>query len=240
MGYPYMPWDSEDTRSLRQSVQKPFENEEFLAWIAYRRISIYISRILAVWRFVTPNMITASAVVVNLLSVAIAFMWTSTTSLLIAIGLTQLAYFLDLVDGEVARIRKQFSQFGMLLDAILADLYAISAAYILLLVSNALGLQEFWVLWALAFHFRVAVAKWARSFSSRANEGVVQMRKRGFGVLTSFASSPGFVLIFALFGLLLHPFLLVLATSLSTLVCLVGGLWLLHQAYIDDVGSRGG
>lgn len=237
MSYPYMPWDNEDMRSLRQLIQKPFESEEFLAWILYRRISIYVSRILAVWCFITPNMITTLAIAAILLSMAVAFMWPSTTPLLIAIGLTQFAYFLDLVDGEVARIRKQFSQFGVLLDAVLADLYAISAAYILLLVSNVLGLRELWVLWALSYHFRVAVAKWARFSSSRANEGVVQMRKGGFGVLASFVSSPGFVLIFTLLGLLLHPLLLALAMLLSTLVCLVGSLWLLRETYID-LGAR--
>ena len=82
MSYPYLPWDNKLVREVRRAIQKPYQQEELLAWLVYRRMSIYLS------------------------------LWLARKKL-------QVAYFFDLLDGEVARLRKQFSTLGCWLDRVL-------------------------------------------------------------------------------------------------------------------------
>src|SRR5262245_25050201 len=68
---------------------------------------------------ITPNQISFSAVFVAAAGAALLIFWTSWLGL-IAAGLTlQLAYVIDCVDGQLARIKNLASPVGALLDFML-------------------------------------------------------------------------------------------------------------------------
>ncbi|TFU25811.1 CDP-alcohol phosphatidyltransferase family protein [Thermus tengchongensis] len=120
MSYPYLPWDSKEIATLRKRVQKPYLEEEFLAWMVYRRISIYITVFLnSALPSITPNMVTLSAVLLTILSSTLPWLLGGSLGILLAALVMHIAYVLDLVDGELARLRGQFSRVGVFLDRLI-------------------------------------------------------------------------------------------------------------------------
>lgn len=120
MSYPYLPWDSKEIATLRKRIQKPYLEEEFLAWMVYRRISIYITVFLnSALPSITPNMVTLSAVLLTILSSTLPWLLGGSLGILLAALVMHIAYVFDLVDGELARLRGQFSRVGVFLDRLI-------------------------------------------------------------------------------------------------------------------------
>jgi len=119
MSYPYLPWDSQQVRELRGKVQKKFSEEEFLAWLIYRRVSLYLSLFLSSKSQITPNLITSLAIILAILGAFLPWLKTNSLAIIGGVFVVQLSYILDLVDGEVARLKGQHSIVGKWLDRIL-------------------------------------------------------------------------------------------------------------------------
>ena len=119
MSYPYLPWDSQQVRELRGKVQKKFSEEEFLAWLIYRRVSLYLSLFLSSKSQITPNLITSLAIILAILGAFLPWLKTNSLAIIGGVFVVQLSYILDLVDGEVARLKGLHSIVGKWLDRIL-------------------------------------------------------------------------------------------------------------------------
>lgn len=119
MSFPVFPWDSPEVREWRTKVQKKYEQEELLAWLVYRRFSIYLSLLLASSNRLSPNLITTMGVFSGLLGACLPWWVMSDKGIFLSILAVHLSYFLDLIDGEIARIRGQFSDVGRWLDRLL-------------------------------------------------------------------------------------------------------------------------
>jgi phosphatidylglycerophosphate synthase len=96
---------------------------------------------------VTPNQVSFAAIAIAIGGAAILIAWRTWTGL-IASGLTlQLAYIVDCVDGQLARLKNQTSPVGALLDFMLDEVKAFvvlgAAAVRLWLTSEA---HEHWLL----------------------------------------------------------------------------------------------
>lgn len=113
--YPKLPFDNQHWLTRRQQAQKPWHKDEFWAFYVTRRISIYLSWWLAQKTNVTPNLLTVAGILCGLAAAASYMAGTSGTVLLGCI-LYQLAYLLDCVDGEVARMKGLFTPSGIWLD----------------------------------------------------------------------------------------------------------------------------
>ncbi len=104
--------------NLLLALRKPIDG--FVARSINRRISIPISRRLASTA-VTPNMASASTLVMALIAVWMVshggYLW-----MLLAAALFQFASIVDGVDGELARLKYQFSPYGEWMDTVIDDI----------------------------------------------------------------------------------------------------------------------
>jgi phosphatidylglycerophosphate synthase len=126
--YPTLFFDSEKVKQARMKGQKKWDDDEFFAWFFIRRFSIYISLFLVNKTKISANAITLWSVLTGLLSVLVLFL---PIPLAIFIGLIfyKLSYFLDMIDGEVARLREKTSNTGKWLDIMVnyaAELFLLS------------------------------------------------------------------------------------------------------------------
>jgi phosphatidylglycerophosphate synthase len=99
---------------LRKALQKPKTEQSAWGWLFTRRISIYVTLLLAQTP-VTPNQLTFCSIFMGL---AAGLFWTFGTHLYFIAGgvLFQLMYLFDCVDGELARYRHMTSAKGAYLD----------------------------------------------------------------------------------------------------------------------------
>ena len=100
-------------KELRHRTQRPLANEDLWAFIAYRPFSIYLSLFLAKVIRVSPNIITATTVFISLFAPIVVFLGDLWFGVIAALILYNVMHLLDVVDGEVARINQQFSEFGL-------------------------------------------------------------------------------------------------------------------------------
>ncbi|MBK9030007.1 MAG: CDP-alcohol phosphatidyltransferase family protein [Myxococcales bacterium] len=95
-----------------------WQSSEFYAALVVRPIAIVVMLVIADWRWVTPNRLTALATLAKLGAVATIvtdhFVW--------AAALLQLGLLLDHLDGTLARYRGTGSSFGSFFDKV-SDLY---------------------------------------------------------------------------------------------------------------------
>jgi len=73
---------------------------------------------------VTPNQITLASLAVFLVSAALLVLLPGQSGLLIAVGVLQLSYVLDCVDGQLARLRGTSSPVGAHLDFLMDEIKA--------------------------------------------------------------------------------------------------------------------
>lgn len=127
---PCLPFESAQIRRLRVEVQKPYHREELWAWLVLRRFSIYLTLAIARITPITPNRVTVSAVFLGLIGACVtALLPTVRDSVLIGSVFFHAVYLLDLVDGELARLRKATSKVGVWLDGIL--MYVVHVLFIM-------------------------------------------------------------------------------------------------------------
>ncbi|OQY00159.1 MAG: hypothetical protein B6I24_00395 [Bacteroidetes bacterium 4572_128] len=118
--YPSLFFDSKKTKNLRIEIQKPKAKEEFIAFYILRPISIYFSTFIVKNTSITANQITSFMAFLSFVSPFILLFLNSILNLIfLAIILFYFIYFLDVIDGEVARLRKKTSQKGEFLDFLL-------------------------------------------------------------------------------------------------------------------------
>lgn len=123
MAYPRLPFEPKYIRGLREQVQKQYHQESLWSWLLLRRVSIYISLFLSKFSLVTPNRITVVAILSAMVGVIAASRSGSISNMIIwANAFYQIAFFFDVVDGEVARLTQRTSRMGEWLDTILAHL----------------------------------------------------------------------------------------------------------------------
>jgi phosphatidylglycerophosphate synthase len=113
---PGFRFESPRVVALRRRLQKPKTEQSAWGWLFTRRISIYVTLLLARTP-VTPNQLTFSSIV---LGIAAGLLWAFGGHLYFITGgiLFQLMYLLDCVDGELARYKKMSSARGAYLDFI--------------------------------------------------------------------------------------------------------------------------
>lgn len=101
-------------KEIRTEAQKPKDQESIMAWYLYRRVSPFVTWVLA-RTLVTPNMVTWSMFVFG---IAGGVLLSMKSSLMAFLGpfCFQLLYLLDCVDGELAKITRTFSPLGEPLD----------------------------------------------------------------------------------------------------------------------------
>lgn len=110
-----MWFDTNSIIEVRKKVQKPWEREDLWAWLFLRRFSIYISIWIATKTNISPNNLTILGMLSGVFA-GLSFLIGDKLFLFIGIILYNLAFFLDCVDGEVARLRNATSQLGCWLD----------------------------------------------------------------------------------------------------------------------------
>jgi phosphatidylglycerophosphate synthase len=114
MNVPGFPFEPVLILRLRHTLQKTKSEEEFWAWHFARRLSIYLTLVLAKTA-ITPNQVT----VVGIWSGVVGgILWGAGThqSFLLGCVCLQMMYLLDCVDGELARIKNLQSPKGAYLD----------------------------------------------------------------------------------------------------------------------------
>lgn len=131
-------------REIRMLFQKPFHQEEPYAWLVSRRISALVTFGLQ-RTSIRPNTITIGALAVGVISGGLLVSDSLLLQILAVLGI-QLWYVLDCVDGEVARIREDFSNLGVYLDYLMH--YFVDAAVLTAIAIRTvrLGLAEYWTI----------------------------------------------------------------------------------------------
>jgi len=117
---PELPFDPKHIKKMRRELQKPYDKEAMEAWLFHRRISIYITNFLIPYEYITPNNLTLIAILLGIFGTFSIWVTPEYARIWIVLIFYNLAYLLDTVDGELARARKQFSDVGIWLDAILS------------------------------------------------------------------------------------------------------------------------
>lgn len=117
---------------------------------------------------ITPNQVSFLAIAVAAGGCATLILWRTWLGLVVAGLVLQLAYVIDCVDGQLARIKDQTSPVGALLDFMLDEVKAflvIASASVRLWLTS--GLDERWLVIGLVGLFAAAVGITLTSFMRR-------------------------------------------------------------------------
>ncbi|PUE05935.1 CDP-alcohol phosphatidyltransferase family protein [Limnohabitans sp. WS1] len=154
--YPSLPFESDNIKKIRRQIQKSRENEEALAYYLFRPVSLYISMGIYKYTKIQANHITFVMAVYSLIIPLLIYFFNAIERSWIMVVAFAGLYFLDVIDGEIARLRKKTSQLGYLLDMVLW--YAIPLNYFLfvnqLIVRQGYSQYLVYLNWlALVLHF---------------------------------------------------------------------------------------
>jgi len=118
--YPSFFLDSLSMRKLRRSLQKTFDEENCEAFYLHRKLSIYITLFLAkAVPGLLPNHVTKAGAILGLLSaLIIAVFYSGEIAAILGLLAYHVTYTADLVDGELARLKRVFSENAKTLDRI--------------------------------------------------------------------------------------------------------------------------
>tara|TARA_B100000902_G_C27007255_1_gene762895 strand:- start:54 stop:806 length:753 start_codon:yes stop_codon:yes gene_type:complete len=115
--YPSFFFDSEKIKKARISCQKDFYRDEITAFYLIRPLSIYISLFIASKTKISANTITLYMLIFSFIFPVILFFVKSLKILfLLTPILFFILYFLDMIDGEVARLNNETSKLGEFYD----------------------------------------------------------------------------------------------------------------------------
>jgi len=116
--YPTFPFEGSAIRSLRLKAQKEYENEELFAFYVIRPWSLYLSLLIVKKTKLSANTITFFMMISSFLGILILASITGKLEFFIACpALFLFLYVLDVLDGEVARLRGVISNRGQFYDA---------------------------------------------------------------------------------------------------------------------------
>ena len=113
--FPSTFFDSSITTSKRITAQKPYSKADYFTFFTYRKFSIYLSFI-CINLNISATFITYLSILSFMASIAVSFIVPIDQSLILVPLLWHLGYFLDVVDGEIARLTQNTSSKGALLD----------------------------------------------------------------------------------------------------------------------------
>jgi len=203
--YPLLPFESKKLKEIRKRVQKPFDDEDLIAWLFYRRFSIYFSLLLNLLR-VSPNVITLIAILYSI--AAVIYPWFNDNMMIgILMGgvFHQFAYFLDLVDGEVARLSKKSSYLGLWLDRILGDLLHLATMSIILSFFVYIQHQLLAVLWLVLYQIRISGPRAFLEIFDITQSPTSEIRKKNvIFYIVSFLTCMHIVILSIALGMLFH------------------------------------
>ncbi len=115
--YPFLPFETKKIRALRQQIQKPLNKEDLFAVFFLRPFSIYVSLLVVRFTSISANAITALMLYSSFVLPPLVILFLSGKALILAgCAIYIWLYFLDVVDGEVARLRKKTSLWGYFMD----------------------------------------------------------------------------------------------------------------------------
>jgi len=101
---------------------KPKPTDGIIDWIIYRRISKLFTRFVFIHLPLTPNMITVLSILVSVIGIGLVAFLPDWEDTIIGLGVLAFAPVFDCCDGEIARLRFQFSKVGEWLDSISDDI----------------------------------------------------------------------------------------------------------------------
>ena len=140
--YPFFPFESEEIKKERKKAQHNIENDEFIMFLFFRPISIFFSVFIVKNTKITANAITFVMAVIGLLGpILLVFSNTINQVLWISCIYLLLTSLLDVIDGEVARLRKVESKVGLVLDASLWFYYPLMYIMVVFKLSQLLNLS---------------------------------------------------------------------------------------------------
>jgi len=134
--YPSLPYENEKMKTLRRETQKPFSKEDFVTFYFLRPLSIYISLGIKKYTTFSANQITYVMAILAFISPVVVFFQTTLSSVIwTGMILYHIVFMLDMIDGEVARLRGTVSKKGEIVDAtlwfLLPALYVVYSTKIL-------------------------------------------------------------------------------------------------------------
>lgn len=162
---------SEETKSDYQASLKSLDTEEHIDLWFYRPIG-YAWACLAKRLGITPNVITIASIFLGV-GAGIAFYYTNIWINILGIVLLVWANSFDSADGQLARMTKQYSRIGRILDGVSGDLWFASIYIAICLRENATSpffMEHPWLIWVVAavsgvFHAKqAATADYYRQF----------------------------------------------------------------------------
>jgi len=162
---------SEETKSDYQASLKSLDTEEHIDLWFYRPIG-YAWACLAKRLGITPNAITIASIFLGV-GAGIAFYYTNIWINILGIVLLVWANSFDSADGQLARMTKQYSRIGRILDGVSGDLWFASIYIAICLRENATSpffMEHPWLIWVVAavsgvFHAKqAATADYYRQF----------------------------------------------------------------------------
>ena len=142
--FPSLFLDSDSTKRLREQAQKPYKRADYFTFFTYRKLSIYVSNF-CVKKGVGATPVTYASIVSFLMAMGVGLTQDKVVAFTLMPALWHLGYFLDVVDGEIARINKRTSVSGAILDKYIFLLCVISY-YFLLGTSDLLGSNQYFVI----------------------------------------------------------------------------------------------
>lgn len=140
----------EQEKLFQESLKNP-DTEERIDIIFYRRFGFRIA-LLAEKLGITPNAITIASIFIGI-GAGLCFL---STNLLVNVGgmlLLILADAFDSADGQLARLTKQYSRLGRILDGVAGDLWFISIYVCICIRVNSsilFFMEHSWLIWTLA------------------------------------------------------------------------------------------
>ena len=118
MKYPSSFLDTNKIKSIRRDAQKSYDKDEITAFYLVRPWSIYISLFLKKYTKISANSVTFVMMTLSFIFPLIMISFSNIDQvLLITPLLFYVLYSLDMIDGELARLRKKTSKLGEFYDA---------------------------------------------------------------------------------------------------------------------------
>ncbi len=162
---------SENKKSAYQESLKSLDTEEGIDLVFYRPIG-YAWACLAKKLGITPNVITIASIFLGV-GAGIAFYYNDLLINIVGMLLLIWANSFDSADGQLARMTKQYSRLGRVLDGACGDFWFITIYVCICLRENATSVffhERPWLIWAIAiitgfFHAKQAsMADYYRQF----------------------------------------------------------------------------
>lgn len=134
--YPSLFLDTPAIKEQRKKSQKQYYKADYFTFFTYRKISIYISLIF-IKLGIRAVTITYFSILTYIFLMLVMVIFPQLSSIWLVAFLWHFGYFLDVIDGEIARLSNKTSQTGERLDNYIFLLSIVSFYYYIYLQLNA-------------------------------------------------------------------------------------------------------